>query len=308
MFSTRKTVVVLGFAAWLIALPIAGGGSVAAAESFVRGDVDASGQLEVTDAIRVLGLLFLGAPETVHCQKAADADDSGRLDVSDVIRILTYLFQRGPVPPGPFPFCGEDPTEDELGCVEYGTCVPVHDVFGIQIAAEGVFFVIDASGTQAATGALALAKQETEKVILAFPEKIQLGVFFFDSGLTKFPSSGVPAEANPGIKDSVVAWIHSNGPGSGSCPLSALASALRMAAQASVRRKVILYMTDGGGTCVGGDEGLYLQDTLKAVAAQNWQHVRIYSLQMGAAGPTSIKYLRDLAAQNGGEFHVIPLR
>jgi hypothetical protein len=50
---------------------------------FIRGDVDANGSLEMPDAIRLLGFLFLGAPRFLTCKDAADANDSGELDLSD---------------------------------------------------------------------------------------------------------------------------------------------------------------------------------------------------------------------------------
>jgi len=81
---------------------------------FRRGDADSSGRLELTDAIRVLGHLFLGGTE-LPCPDAADADDNGVLQITDAVRILGYLFLGSTPPPQPGPeACGEDPTEDLL--------------------------------------------------------------------------------------------------------------------------------------------------------------------------------------------------
>ena len=56
------------------------------------------------------------------CEDAADADDKGTIGLPDAIYILYYLFKQGPPPPRPFPECGIDLTQDELGCESYAPC------------------------------------------------------------------------------------------------------------------------------------------------------------------------------------------
>jgi hypothetical protein len=87
---------------------------------FRRGDADDSGAVNLTDAIRVLNVLFLGIG-TIVCSDAADADDSGQVNLTDAIRILNVLFLGiGTIePPGP-DSCGPDPTEDTLADCQYG--------------------------------------------------------------------------------------------------------------------------------------------------------------------------------------------
>ena len=55
--------------------------SAAATES-IRGDANASGVVDISDAIATLELLFLGGAEP-PCIDAGDSDDSGELDISD---------------------------------------------------------------------------------------------------------------------------------------------------------------------------------------------------------------------------------
>jgi polyhydroxybutyrate depolymerase len=78
------------------------------AEPFIRGDVDGQDGLVMTDAIRILGFLFLGDPESIGCKDAADADDNGAVDISDGIYILSFLFTGGPPPHAPYPSLGFD--------------------------------------------------------------------------------------------------------------------------------------------------------------------------------------------------------
>ncbi|MBI4605344.1 MAG: carboxypeptidase regulatory-like domain-containing protein [Planctomycetes bacterium] len=81
-----------------------------------RGDCDSNGDGNIADAITLLLHLFAGGTN-VKCADACDADDDGALGLADAISFLNYLFLGGRVPPAPGPHaCGEDPTEDALGC------------------------------------------------------------------------------------------------------------------------------------------------------------------------------------------------
>jgi hypothetical protein len=86
---------------------------------FKRGDSDASGKLDLTDAIATLQFLFMGGTEP-PCKDAADTDDSGKLDLTDAISALQFLFMGGAPPANPGPeTCGPDPTPGD----EYTECI-----------------------------------------------------------------------------------------------------------------------------------------------------------------------------------------
>ena len=91
------------------------------ASPFVRGDVDAGGAVDITDAIQIFGFLFLGNPESLPCADAADADDTGEIELSDGIYVLNSLFSGGPAAPPPTS-CGEDVTPDRLDCDSFPPC------------------------------------------------------------------------------------------------------------------------------------------------------------------------------------------
>ena len=74
--------------------------------SFVRGDANRDGKVDIADPIRVIGHVFRSKP--VDCPLAADANDDDMLDVSDSIYLISYLFRLGNAPPPPFPDPGED--------------------------------------------------------------------------------------------------------------------------------------------------------------------------------------------------------
>jgi hypothetical protein len=87
---------------------------------FKRGDANGSGLVDISDAVRVFGHLFLGNPSSLDCDDAADSDDSGVLDITDGIVLLNVLFQgTGEIPSPGTRSCGADPTEDGLGCDSY---------------------------------------------------------------------------------------------------------------------------------------------------------------------------------------------
>ena len=86
-------------------------------KAFLRGDVDLSGAIDISDPIQSLQAQFAGGAQP-PCQDAADTDDSGVIDISDPIYSLMYQFAGGNPPPPPFPEPGSDPTPDSLTCEE----------------------------------------------------------------------------------------------------------------------------------------------------------------------------------------------
>jgi hypothetical protein len=82
---------------------------------FLRGDANGDLVLDISDAIAALLFLFAGG-SGISCPDALDGNDDGQVDISDPIYALAFLFLGGPPPPPPFPACGPDPTEDNVGC------------------------------------------------------------------------------------------------------------------------------------------------------------------------------------------------
>lgn len=270
---------------------------------FQRGDADSSGSVNVADAIRIFLFLFAGDGSLpLPCLDAADADNSGDITLTDGIRILTFLFGHTRSLPPPFHKCGTDPSTDALGCASYTGCPGVRRE--LLDDAEVVIFVIDRSGTMFDSGEIQIARREVLDAISNFPESGELGVFFFDASLTGLPSSGPPLPASPDNKTSLVRFVDQMPGGHATCQQPALEAAFNMLARSNRGRKAIIYLSDGGGTCPGQDEAIYLRDTLKAVKALNTSNVTVHAAEVGEQGSGTLnqKYLRDLAEQNGGKF------
>jgi hypothetical protein len=92
------------------AIPFEGGGRV-----FLRGDVDSSGDVNISDPIATLNHLF-SSGTVGDCQDSLDANDDGAVNITDPIYVLQFLFQGGPQIKLPWPDPGVDPTEDSLSC------------------------------------------------------------------------------------------------------------------------------------------------------------------------------------------------
>jgi hypothetical protein len=89
---------------------------------FRRGDANTDGTVNVADAVCMLGHLFTGGAAP-GCLDAGDANDDGVVNIADALALLNHLFARAGDLPEPFGACGEDPTEDVLGCARYDPCV-----------------------------------------------------------------------------------------------------------------------------------------------------------------------------------------
>jgi hypothetical protein len=101
-----------GIQDWLESETFAGAGGE---QQFIRGDVNASGSVDMADVTACVG----GGP--FPCDDAADVNDDGVLDQADCDYLLAY-WQGGPPPPAPFPDCGLDPTADGLDCASFPPC------------------------------------------------------------------------------------------------------------------------------------------------------------------------------------------
>ena len=96
-------------------------------ETFIRGDANQDGSVNISDSITIYNYLYQGGPEP--CLEAADADGDGEVLQNDGVYITDYLYHAGPPPPSPFPSAGPTPchcSHDETnGC---NACVLVADL------------------------------------------------------------------------------------------------------------------------------------------------------------------------------------
>lgn len=90
---------------------------------FVRGDANATGNVDIADAIRTISLVVRRTDAPNLCADAVDSNDSGEIDLSDAVYLLSYIFRAGPAVPDPGPErCGVDRSQDAINCEAYGVC------------------------------------------------------------------------------------------------------------------------------------------------------------------------------------------
>ena len=91
--------------------------ALAAVPYFLRGDIDGSESVNITDAILLLRWLYLPGSPPISCLDAADLDDNGTIQLIDAISLLHWLFVAGPPPADPYPLPGADPAQKGPGCI-----------------------------------------------------------------------------------------------------------------------------------------------------------------------------------------------
>lgn len=95
--------------------PLLEGGLITVTDtSFLRGDPNGDGSINVADAVFCLNYLFNGV--VADCLDAVDANDDGSTNIADAVALLDFLFSGGTPPPPPYPTPGSDPTPDNLDC------------------------------------------------------------------------------------------------------------------------------------------------------------------------------------------------
>jgi len=87
----------------------------------IRADANASGAVDISDAVYSLNHLFSGG-SAPPCMDAADSNDDGKVIISDAVFTLGHLYLGAKAPPAPYPGCGADTTPDLLGCGDFPSC------------------------------------------------------------------------------------------------------------------------------------------------------------------------------------------
>ena len=94
-------------------------------DTFLRGDVNGDGRVNISDVI--FGAILLRTEQPLPCEAAADFDENGKADGEDLVWLLRYLFIEPLFSPSPpFPECGRwvrmgYPAEI-LPCEDPGAC------------------------------------------------------------------------------------------------------------------------------------------------------------------------------------------
>lgn len=84
--------------------------------TFVRGDIDADGDVDADDLALLNSIVFGGSGDLPACEDRLDVNDDGEVDIADANFLAIALAPGGPTIPPPFPGAATDPTPDEVPC------------------------------------------------------------------------------------------------------------------------------------------------------------------------------------------------
>ena len=86
--------------------------------SFLRGDSNDDGNVDLADGIYLLSFIFVD-PNVPFCNEVCDTNDDGVPNIADFIYQISYFFLGGQPPPPPFPTCG---STLPATCPDYDGC------------------------------------------------------------------------------------------------------------------------------------------------------------------------------------------
>lgn len=93
-----------------------GGVATVPTGEFLRGDANDDAVVDLSDALTLLGHLFIGDPEHPACPRSLDVDGGGTIELTDAIFLLGALFLGTAEIPDPYPACGPGIEVGELEC------------------------------------------------------------------------------------------------------------------------------------------------------------------------------------------------
>ena len=264
----------------------------ARADWFIRGDADASGAADITDAVGVLQHLFSGGPAPA-CLAAADVDGDGEVAVNDAVALLSFLFLGGEPPALPFPGCGTYFAGVAPDCASYPPC-----------GSLCVVFCLDRSADMSEAIGFERLKVFAIKNLFRLPPSAEFAILSFGIELSMFPAGGSPAVRTDVVDPAAIAYVVSLQAGPGSCSQPALLAALDIASRSAAATKVIVFVSSGFFiTCPGFDPSQYAQETLEKVTKENTGAVRIDTVLTGDPEQFfNVDFLQQLAGQSGGTF------
>jgi hypothetical protein len=261
--------------------------------------VDSDGDLSLTDAVSILGYLFLGEGGEDVCEDAADTNDSGRVDLADAVFLLVHLFAGGASAPEPAEACGEDPTDDSLDCATYACPSSARTLVD---GAEAVVLVIDRS--ERMTGEpLNVAKRQAAAFIWAHCLAGGGRRRVLRPAVLTLRATGTYLGARKEEKESLVRSIAEAEPGNGSCPQVGLLAALTSFAQSQARRRKVLDIPEqrirhvprlgGGGPVPPGD-------SRRRRRPERRPRVRFTPSGSSTGARFQEQFMLGLATENGG--------
>ena len=94
----------------------------ATSPSFLRGDVNQDGEVNILDSNDLLRFFYDKEYEP-PCLESADVNNDGLVQLDDALQLISYVTHGLSPPASPFPACGRDPDEPgsgrDIGCLSH---------------------------------------------------------------------------------------------------------------------------------------------------------------------------------------------
>ena len=196
--------------------------------------------------------------------------------------------------------------------------------YGQQFQGDAFVFCVDRSGSMGDHGELARAKREICRNIMEFSPDTEFAICFFHTGWIMWPANQRTVKATIQNKQAACRWVALIAGGQMSCPKSALLKSLQTLNGSKGRRRCLIYVGAGGGTCM--DQGWrnqfpdipaiiastlfeehYLTETLAEVRRMNYKRASINTIgvMMNGRRDRHHSFVRLLAQQNNGRYRRI---
>jgi hypothetical protein len=171
--------------------------------------------------------------------------------------------------------------------------------YGFPFEADAFFYCLDSSLSMA-DGEWAVLQREVIRSINEFSAAVQFGLVFFHEEVDVFPANGQPATATEREKAAARRMVQELRPKSWTCALKGLEEVFRMANRCGLRRRSIIFLSDGKPTCRGTDFVTYRREILEAAAALNPQRIPLHTIGIG--DDVDEDFLQALAKAHGGTY------
>jgi len=140
-------------------------------------------------------------------------------------------------------------------------------VNGVELDADGLFFVIERSEVMAASGELASVKRQLLQALLLFTPDTEFAMVFFDRNVLQFPHAVEPARGTRETLLEASNFVRAAPGGIGRCLHAGLRAALQFAGASSARRKLIVVLSTLGFAVVNVTSGRTLESVLQELRA-----------------------------------------
>ncbi|MDC3251589.1 VWA domain-containing protein [Planctomycetota bacterium] len=178
------------------------------------------------------------------------------------------------------------------------------EFFGGEYEGDAFMFVIDVSGSMAASGRLESAQDELTHTLMNLSAEAEFGIVSFSHNLNEFSTAMVKATAPHKIAG--FAWVMGLEPMGGTCIDLGTIHGLNILTTTLVplaSRRLILLGDGSQGCGIFGPEAN--EQALDNIMTANWERISIDTLFIGEIYESALWLFENIAQHNFGEFRMV---